>query len=414
MRLPHLTTLRRFQDDALTLFADAGAPEDGVLEVDFGLRRAFVTTSADTCKRALTDDAFAKGNTPYGPFGTFTGFGVLQALVGPTLPTLDGEEGQSRRHLLHQVYRQVPARVNALSPSSSAERFPVGSEVDIHPTISALVFERFAHLVFGQPYAHHSDVVVDAVCRATTAIDRLSRSFIPHAHHVTAEGRELKRCRRALLDVAQHIVDDVTPHIDDDGAPPIAALVGAGLPADLLVDEVLTEIVAGVETTTSSCCWTLHALAHAPDWQRRIRAGDDVALERSVKEAMRLYPSFWTMIRVAQTSTTLGEHGLDRGDVVFVCPYLLHRNAHHWPSPMSFLPDRFADRRRQPGDYMPFGYGGRACLGGRLADLIVREVVRDVVRHFNLAPGPEDAVVDPLIVCLKSKTGFHFDVARLA
>ena len=62
---------------------------------------------------------------------------------------------------------------------------------------------------------------------------------------------------------------------------------------------------------------------------------------------------------------------LKKGDIVLVCPYLMHRISEVFPQPEVFRPERFfleEERSRIPKyTYMPFGLGPRSCIGGQLA-----------------------------------------------
>ena len=123
--MPAVRTIQAFRANALALFAEHGTPVEGVAEIDFGVRRAWVVADPAVAVAVLTSPLFAKGHAAYGPLGTFAGFGSLRGLVGPTLPVLDGAEGLERRRLLQPVYQRVLARHAAVG-----ERVPVRLQVE--------------------------------------------------------------------------------------------------------------------------------------------------------------------------------------------------------------------------------------------------------------------------------------------
>ena len=85
------------------------------------------------------------------------------------------------------------------------------------------------------------------------------------------------------------------------------------MPDDLLIDNLLTLLIAGHETTAKTLTWALYLLARAPHWQKQVRnevlqvVGESAIsqehisqlpiTERVLHEAMRLYPPAPVMAR---------------------------------------------------------------------------------------------------------------------
>lgn len=406
--------LQRFRADALSFFDELGVYRDGVAAIDFGLRRAYVIADPALAVAALLSPDLDKGRRAYGPLGTFAGFGSLRWLVGPTLPVLDGEEGLARRRHLGPVYAQVLGRFEARAAASRLTFGALGEPGgDLYPVIAAAVFERFSAVMFGRPYPQWAATISAAVSTATTALDTLSKSYVPYADRLSAAGRRLRRCRATLLDFAREVHSDLRADPADAAVTP---LLDGPLSEAEVIDELLTQIVAGTETTTITTCWALSALARRPDLVTQIRGEGGRALsERCVKETLRMYPAFWTLIRVASRDLRLGALTVPRDAVLFVSPFCVHHSPAVWPDPDRFDPDRFLDRRGTPGDFIPFGYGPRACIGGRLSQRIINECVYEAAQQLELhlrEDEPEGHQPDPLIVVLKSRTGFRFRAER--
>ncbi|WOI54390.1 cytochrome P450 [Parvularcula sp. LCG005] len=161
---------------------------------------------------------------------------------------------------------------------------------------------------------------------------------------------------------------------------------GAGLNAEELVDNALTFVGAGHETTAVALAWTLSILAQSPHWQDalaeeatsvlgdRAPTAEDLprlALhDRVVREAMRLYPPVAIIPRGITAPVELGGHHFGPGDHVSVGVYPMHRHQALWVDPWAFDPDRFLPERAS--DYhkyqwLPFGGGPRVCIGLRFA-----------------------------------------------
>ena len=83
-------------------------------------------------------------------------------------------------------------------------------------------------------------------------------------------------------------------------------------------------------------------------------------------------------------------HTLPPGVHVAACLYLAHRRPELWPDPTAFRPERFLDGAPAPYSWLPFGGGTRRCAGAAFATMELHEVLRAVVRRFDLAPDRPD------------------------
>ena len=64
----------------------------------------------------------------------------------------------------------------------------------------------------------------------------------------------------------------------------------------------------------------------------------------------------------------------------------LSRDATVFPSPETFLPDRWLveDTSLMSAHLLPFGFGTRVCGGQNLAQILLRIVVASIVRNFDI------------------------------
>jgi cytochrome P450 len=174
---------------------------------------------------------------------------------------------------------------------------------------------------------------------------------------------------------------------------------GAPMSDEQMVDNLLTFLAAGHETTAKALTWTLYLLARAPEWQERVRAeaaavagagrieaGHIAGLavtERVLKEAMRLYPPAPIIARVPIEDITLGGWRIGRGTQLVIPVFAIHRHRRHWQDPNRFDPDRFLPEREKAiprTQYMPFGAGPRVCIGGTFAMLEATALLATFVR----------------------------------
>ncbi len=178
---------------------------------------------------------------------------------------------------------------------------------------------------------------------------------------------------------------------------------GAAMPDRELIDEVMTLVVAGHETSAAALTWTWYLLATHPEIDARLAAELDATPDRAgmtfadaedlrytqavIKEAMRLYPPGWLLTRRTIGPDTLSGYAVPAGTDVMLSPYLIQRHPLHWDQPAEFRPERFLGAAVDPRDrwiYIPFAAGPRHCVGENFAMYEMTLHVSRVARRWHL------------------------------
>ena len=211
----------------------------------------------------------------------------------------------------------------------------------------------------------------------------------------------LLRRRRAAMDEGQAPDDCLT------------ALLAAqeGFSDDELMDQLVTLIGAGHDTSAYFCCYAALLLAKHPTWQRRLRdelRGDDLdwqasLLKRVVMEVLRLFPVIPMVTRACARATDLPDDTgatkrVPRGARLLVPFFLLNRlPSIYGNNAADFDPDRWFDHQsahRSDGvmvakkGFLPFGYGSRTCIGYSLALLEMRVFFKRLLDRYDLEDVP--------------------------
>jgi sterol 14-demethylase len=111
--------------------------------------------------------------------------------------------------------------------------------------------------------------------------------------------------------------------------------------------------------------------------------------EYAVKEALRLHPPLFMLVRVAMEDFVYKDYLIPRGTWVLVSPTVSHRIEAFFADPQRFDPERFAPPReedRRSFAYIPFGGGSHRCLGSVFALLQIKAILAIVLRNFELQP----------------------------
>ena len=190
----------------------------------------------------------------------------------------------------------------------------------------------------------------------------------------------------------------------DDRSDVLAMLLGAtyedGRPITErhVIDELLTLLVGGHETTSNTLCWALRELLRRPDVAAVARdeverSCDDVDLasptalpyiDAIAKEAMRLHPIAPAVPRVLAHPVELGEHRFPAGVQLTPCSVVIHRRADLWHDAEAFEPARFVGRHPPGHHYFPFGGGQRRCIGMAFATFEMRIVLAELLGSMRL------------------------------
>ncbi|PRQ60103.1 putative cytochrome P450 [Rosa chinensis] len=178
-----------------------------------------------------------------------------------------------------------------------------------------------------------------------------------------------------------------------------------------LVDECKTFFFSGHETSALSIIWTMLLLATNPEWQNELReeirevVGDNKELHFNMlaglkkmgwvmNEVFRLYPSGPNAQRQAKDDIRVSEDlTIPRGTNLWIDIVGMHHDSELWGEDVhEFKPERFKDDinggcKHKMG-FLPFGFGGRMCIGRNLSFLEYKIVLTLILSRFSFTMSP--------------------------
>lgn len=173
-----------------------------------------------------------------------------------------------------------------------------------------------------------------------------------------------------------------------------------------LVDQCLTFLFAGHETTASSIVFTLMLLAKYPQYQHFIRNKDERMTKAIYQEALRMYPPAYMLVRQAVNKTSLGGQIVKANDQVVIALKQIHNNEKYFSNSSQFYPERFIEATHHPYSYFPFGKGAKSCIGEKLAYLEAQIILQRICEEFQITPNFQNIGYRPLVTLHPEKVQF--------
>ena len=340
------------------------------------------------------------------------GMDRVKILLGNGIMTSEGDFWRRQRRMMQpSFHRRVLDRfsrliydVNEKFADRWAAKAAQGEAINLTDDVSELTLEIVLHSIF------------------STDLTRLERETGGNPFELVAKetNRDLKFAFRfrSLAKLVSELIERRRREPDEERFDFLEMLIDARdrendapMTNKEMIDEVMTLIVAGHETTASALTWTWYLASQHPETVAALEAEADLVssdlplgldaaeslsyTHKVIQEALRLYPPGWLFTRRTIAADELGGFPIGPRTDVFICPYLLHRHPEFWPEPETFNPERFAGadaEERHKFAYIPFSVGPRHCIGENLAVFEMLGHMRAMTRRFRLTRASNEPI----------------------
>ncbi|GIY08931.1 probable cytochrome P450 49a1 [Caerostris darwini] len=165
---------------------------------------------------------------------------------------------------------------------------------------------------------------------------------------------------------------------------------------------ILDMFMAGIDTTAFTLSFCLHNLARNTDVQEKLRQEvtnfspkpnsrfTDISLKHYpylralVKETLRTNPISIGTGRIIQKDLALSGYLVPAQSFTVLQHQVASMHEKYFPNPHKFEPERWLRREFTPLVSSPFGYGGRMCVGKKIADRELYLAISKLVRTFHI------------------------------
>jgi enediyne biosynthesis protein E7 len=386
-------------DDSLERMIELFARHGDTYRVFVPARKSYtyVIHHPDDVKRVLVGNHrnYTKG----------VGLDRVKILLGKGIMTSEGELWKRQRYMMQPLFHrrvitgfaELIAAANDRRLASWEQLAARGEPVNLTDEMSDLTLDIVLRSIFGRDLDRLAAELGGNPFEVVTREQSRDLQFAYKFRSLTKLVAQLIARRRAEPEEHFDYVAMLMAARDKETGEPMAERE--------LIDEVMTLIVAGHETTASGLNWTwyLH-----PEAEARLHAELDAAPERAapglaemealaftsqvVNEALRLYPPGWLLSRRTVAADVLGGFAVPPGTNVLLPLYLLHRHPRYWKDPDRFWPERFDaehEAERPRFAYMPFAAGPRHCIGETFALYEMLMHLYKVARRYRLVYVPD-------------------------
>jgi cytochrome P450 len=359
---------------------------------------------------------------------------LLTPMLGEGLLTTVGPVWKQDRQWLQPAFARRQLESSATVMVDVAEgmlaRWRARSEpeatVDVVRELSRLTLEIAARVLYStditagsEAFGEAMDVLNESMSHPNPGSDEVQRRFRP--------ALELIRRRVWQIILARKFADTGQRDV-------LASLLGAqrerGDSDQHLLDQAVTLLLAGHETTAKALSWSVALLDAHEDARTRLLEELDGALagrhpnrddlarlpftRAVVEETLRLDPPIWLLTRTAIKADEVAGYPIPAGALVAISPYLVHRHPDLWEQPDSFHPQRFlsTDGASHAYRYLPFGHGPRHCVGKYFAMLEMPLVLATLYSKVIPARLPGHGLEPEALVTLRPRHGLPMRPVR--
>lgn len=419
--------------DPLALYTQWARQYGDILYYRFLSRHIYFLNSPELVKYALLTNYqnFIKGDP----------LRLNRRIFGNGLLTNEGDSWLQQRRLIQPAFHRNKIQSYGDTMVTFTERMVAGwqdgAALDIHQEMMRLGLKIVAKVLFNVEIAADTDRVSTAL-NTVQDLSSGGRMLLPPIFRLlpTADNLRYRRAARELDDVVYGLIRDrrANGQVADDLLYALLQVkneAGQSMPDRQLRDEVMTLLLAGHETTAVSLSWTWYLLSHNPDveqklWSelRRVLNGRSPGIEdlaelpytdRVIKEAMRLYPPVWAVVRTCVKECEIGGYQVPSGSTVFMSQWVMHRDPRFYDQPEQFNPDRWLDSHAKEIPkfaYFPFGGGPRTCIGASFATMEAVLVLATIAQNYQVRVVQDQPIAPVPTMTLRPRHGIQVIVTR--
>ncbi len=401
----------------------------------------YLATHPDHMEHILTthSERYEKPDFFLKPMGMVQGKGLFSS---------EGAFWRQQRRLMQPAFQQKQlAKLHDIMWCCVEEildewaRKPAGEVIDIAAEMTRLTLKIVSLTLFSVDVSDRSnnlrsalEIVIDQVFL------RLTNPLMPPLWVPTQTNKEFRAAKETIDEAVLEIIRErrANPIEEVDLLAMLLAArdekTGEGMSDLQLLNEIITLINAGHETSATSLAWTWHLLGTHPAVMVQMQDEVDSVLQGGIPtfeslaklqytrqvfdESLRLRPPASGLApRAAVEDDEIDGYHISKGSIFNLAFYFTLRHPEFWEKPEQFDPDRFLPERsegRPKYAYMPWGAGPHACIGKNFALMEAMMILSAIAQRFQVTLVPNQTIeVEPRFT-LRPKYGIQVTIEERA
>lgn len=421
--------LLRFRRDPLSFFLGIVREHGDVARFRIGPQWVYVLNDP-----ALIQEVLVRENKHFIKGGALR---RAKFLMGEGLLTSEGDQHLRQRRLVQPAFHRqriaAYADVMAAYAARVGDRWQDGETFDLAHEMMHLTLAIAGKTLFDADVENEAAEIEDIVDALLALFGLITLPGSELWRRIpTARNRRAQRAIGRLDAIVERMIAERRAEGATDRGDLLTMLLaaqddegdGGGMSDQQVRDEAVTILMAGHETTANAMNWLFWQLAEHPEVEARLHEELDAVLggrlptmadlaklpytEQVLTESLRLYPPGWAIGRQALREVQLGGLRIPARALVFMSPYVMHRNPKYYKDAETFDPSRWTPEFRASLPkfaYFPFSGGARGCIGEQFALLEGMMIVATLCQRWRLRLVPGHAVVPEPVVTLRPKHG---------
>ncbi len=420
-------------DDSLERMVEAGAQFGDIYRVHAPGRNSDTWVVADpaTIKRVLVSN--------HRSYTIGVGLDRVRILVGDGIIVSEGEVWKRQHRMMQPMFQrsqverfgELIAAVNGRRLGNWAEKAASGDTLNITRETSECALEVVLRATLG---ADFDRLLADLGANPFALLTEEAARDLRFAFRFRQLGKHVEQVisRREAAGAGEAAATGA----DGDWLSMMMAARdrrdGSAMSHRELIDEVMSIIVAGHETTAAVLNSVWYLLSQHPEVEAKLHAEVDATelpdlklttvealhyTHQVILEALRLYPPVWVLTRRCVHADRLAGYEVPAGTDVFMSPYVVQRDPRHWPDPEAFRPERFAAGAESAAHrfaFLPFSAGPRHCVGETFATYEMAIHVYHAARRFRLRCAQSGPIAMEARINLRTREDVLMRVERRA